>query len=147
MPLGRTTGAQSTPVVLANDVAVQVTLPAVNVDTGALVNVTNATTTQFSADQTNANYRGLILVCNVSAIAAGTIAVSVQGKDLVSGAYYTLFTGAAVATAILTTYQVYPGSTPAVSSFNGPLPTTWRVMVTAVNALPVTYTVSATLIG
>lgn len=147
MPLGRTIGAESTPVVLASDIPVAIVLPSANVNTGALINAVSATTTQFSADQTNTNYRGLILVCNISGIVGGTIAVSVQGKDPVSGNYYTLFTGAAVATAILTTYQVYPGSIPAVSTYNGPLPYAWRVMVTAVNALPVTYTVSATLIG
>lgn len=144
---GQALAAESMPVVLASDVTVAVTLPAVNVNTGALINVTGATTTQYSADQTNTNHRGAILVCNVSAIAAGTIAVSVQGKDPISGAYYTLFTGAAVATAILTVYQVYPASTPAVSAYNGPLPTIWRVMVTAVNAFPVTYTISAALIA
>jgi len=145
--LGQTTGNNSTPVVLASDVPLLVTLPAVNTNTTALINAVNATTTQYSADQTNTNSRGCILVCNVSAIAAGTIAVSIQGKDPVSGIYYTLFTGAAVATAITTMYQVYPGSTPSTSAYNGPLPTIWRVMVTAVNAFPVTYTCGAALIG
>lgn len=147
MPLGQATGANSTPVVLASDVPLAVTLPSVNANTAALLNVVSGTTTQYSTDQTNTNHRGLILVCNVSATSAGIVTVSVQGKDLASGGYYTLFTGAAVSTAILTMYQVYPGSTPATSVYNGPLPTTWRVMVTAVNAFPVTYTVGAALIG
>jgi hypothetical protein len=147
MGLGQATGNNSTPVVLASDVPLVMTLPAVNTNTTALLDKTNATTTQYSADQTNTNHRGLILVVNVSAVAAGTIAVSVQGKDPVSGIYYTLFTGPAVATPITTTYQVYPGSTPSASAYNGPLPTIWRVMVTAVNALPISYTAGAALIG
>jgi MinD-like ATPase involved in chromosome partitioning or flagellar assembly len=147
MGLGQATGNNSTPVVLASDIPLVVTMPSANANTAALINVVNATTTQYSADQTNTNYRGCIVVCNVSAINAGTIAVSVQGKDPISGNYYTLFTGAAVATAIMTVYQVYPASTASTSSYNGPLPTTWRVMVTAVNAGQVTYTVGAALIG
>jgi hypothetical protein len=154
---GTNTAANSMPVVLASDSAplavtmsgglAVTSLPSVNTNTTALINVVNATTTQYSADQTNTNHRGCILVCNVSAVAAGTIAVSIQGKDPVSGIYYTLFTGAAVATPITTTYQVYPGSTPSASAYNGPLPTIWRVMVTAVNALPISYTCGAALIG
>jgi hypothetical protein len=147
MGLGQATGNNSTPVVLASDVPLVMTLPAVNTNTTALLDKTNATTTQYSADQTNTNYRGCIIVCNVSAVAAGTITVSVQGKDAVSGQYYTLFTGAAVATAITTVYQVYPASTPSTSAYNGPLPTTWRVMVSAVNSNPISYTVGAALLG
>ena len=157
VPQGQNTAANSMPVVIASDsptLAVTMSgglaissLPQVNVNTGALINAVNVTTTQYSADQINTNYRGLILVCDVTAVAAGTIAVSVQGKDTVSGKYYTLFTGAAVATAITTVYQVYPASTPSASAYNGPLPTIWRVMVTAVNANPITYTVGAALIG
>jgi hypothetical protein len=145
--LGQAIGNNSTPVVLASDVPLVVTLPAVNTNTTALINAVNATTTQYSADQTNTNYRGCILVVNVSAVNTGTIAVSIQGKDSVSGIYYTLFTGAAVATAISTVYQVYPGSTAGSSAYNGPLPTIWRVMVTAVNAGQITYTAGAALIG
>lgn len=120
---------------------------AINSNTNALITAVNATTTQYSADQTNEYYRGCILVCAVTAVAAGTIAVSIQGKDLISGQYYTLFTGAAVATAVTTVYQVYPASTVSSASYNGPLPTIWRVMVTAVNANPITYTCAAALMG
>lgn len=47
----------------------------------------------------------------------------------------------------LTTYQIYPGSVASSSVANMPLPTIWRVVVTAVNAFATTYTVSAALIG
>jgi hypothetical protein len=104
------------------------------------------TTTQTGADQTNAGFRGVIVVLDMTVVGTGSVTLSIQGKDTVSGKYYTLLAGAAVTTNSTNVYTVYPG-VPATAnvSANSPLPRTWRVLVTANNANATTYTVGASL--
>src|ERR1700730_11048288 len=83
-----------------------------NIDSAALITLTTSSAGTFnSADQTNYNGRGLQLGINISATTAQTLQVTVQGKDIASGVYYTI--GGGTTTANLDFAQV--------------LPRTWRV--------------------
>lgn len=122
-----------------------------NVDTAALVTLAAAGAgTTNSADQTNYNGRGVIVIADVT-VAGGTIAVtvSVQGKDAASGKYYTILTSASLVTTGTTALTVYPGApvTGSVSSAS-PLPRVWRVqVVSGAGVTPaVTMTVGASVI-
>jgi hypothetical protein len=116
-------------------------------DTGALITATGATTTQTSADQTNNTGRGVKVVLDMTAVGTGSVTLTIQGKDTASGKYYTLLAGAAVTTNTTNVYTVYPGA-PATAnvSANDVLPRTWRVLVTANNVNPASYTVGASVV-
>lgn len=109
---------------------------------GALNILAGATTTQTGPDVNNANARGVKVVVTTTAIGTGSVTVSIQGKDLASKAYYTILAGAAVVTNTTNVYTVFPGAPVASNvSANDQLPDTWRILVTANNANPATYTV------
>lgn len=112
-----------------------------------LITATAATTSRGSGDLVNYDGRGVKVALNVTAAGSGSITVSVQGKDAASGAYYTLLAGAAVTGNGLTLYTVHPAVAAVANvSANDVLPHTWRVLVTANNANPVSYTVGAALL-
>lgn len=96
--------------------------------------------TYVSADQQNLGRRGLKLVIDAPG-GTGTIQVTIQGKDLLSGKYYTILASAALAVGTTTVLTVYPGAPVAANlSANDVLPTTWRVSV-VIATNPVTATV------
>lgn len=115
--------------------------------TSDLVSGVGATASQTSADQTNADARGIKVFIVTTAIGTGSITVAVQAKDPASGVYVTLLASAAIVTNITGTLTVYPGL-PATAnvSANDVLPRNWRISVTANNANPANYTVGASLI-
>jgi hypothetical protein len=154
VPQGQNVAAMSMPVVLATDGAAMTVAisayPASTVSSGAILTATSVSTTQTSTDQSNTQYTGALIVLNVSAISgvAATVTLSAQGKDPVSGNYYTLFAGSAITAVGTTLYQIYPASTVAASSYNGPLPAAYRVVATMSGTSPVaSFTVSSTLVG
>lgn len=100
------------------------------------------TTTQTQADQTNPYGSGIHVILDATIIGTGSITLEIDGKDPVSGKYYSLLTGAAVVTNSTNVYRVFPGATPAANAAaNDRLPRTWRIKVTANNANAVTYSV------
>lgn len=110
-----------------------------------LLTVTAGTATQTSADQTNYDARGIIVVLDATAVvSSGSFTLTIQGKDRASGQYYTLLAGAAVSTISTNVYTVYPGA-PATAnvSANSPLPHTWRVKATYNSGTSLTFTVGA----
>lgn len=118
-----------------------------NVALGVGITAVGATTTQTGPDLTNHNCRGVKIVLDTTAIGTGSVTISIQGKDATSGKYYTILTGAAVVTNTTNVYTIYPGITAAANvSVSDVLPRTWRVVVTANNANPASYTVGACLI-
>jgi hypothetical protein len=155
VPQGQNIAANSMPVVLATDgaaltVAISAYPATVIAESSALITAVASTSTKTGTDQSNTKNKGALLVLNVSAISgvAATVTLSAQGKDPISGNYYTLFAGTAITATGTTMYQIYPGSTAAASAFNGPLPAAWRVVATqAGTSNVISYTVSATLIG
>jgi hypothetical protein len=104
------------------------------------------TATLQSADQTNFNGSCVHVVLNVTSAGTGSITLTVQGKDSVSSAYYTLIAGAAVTTNSTNVYKVCPGITVAANvSAADILPRTWRIDVTHNNANSITYSVGASV--
>lgn len=82
-----------------------------------------------SSDQVNYNARGAHIIISVTA-AAGTpsIVYTVQGKDSISGSYYTILASAAIVGIGTTVLKVYPGITAAANaSVSDILPRTWRI--------------------
>lgn len=103
--------------------------------------------TQNTADQQNLTGRGLRVVLDVTVPGTGSITLTIQGKDPASGKYYTLLQGAAVTTLTTNVYEIYPGITAVANqAANLSLPRVWRVLVTANNANPMTYSVGATVL-
>lgn len=102
-----------------------------------------------SADFRNPSGRGLALVIDVTAIAATpSITVTIQGKDPVSGKYYTLLASAAITTVSTTVLRVYPGLTAAANlAANDVLPEIWRASVAHGDADSITYSIGACVIG
>jgi hypothetical protein len=98
--------------------------------------------TYVSADQLNDVRRGIKVVVDAPA-GTGTIQVTIQGKDVVSGKYYTILQSAALAVGTTTVLTVYPGA-PATAnvSVNDLLPRTWRISA-VIAANPVTATIGA----
>lgn len=98
-------------------------------------------------DMTNYNARGLHLIIDVTAFTAGSITITIQGKDPVSGKYYTILTSAALAAVATTVLRVYPDATIAANvSINDILPRTWRAIVAVSTADSVTYSIGANLV-
>lgn len=119
-----------------------------NIDVSALTSLARTATTTV-ADQTNHNHRGIIVTLDatVNAGSAGSITLSINGKDVLSGKYYLMLAGVAVTTVGTSQYTIYPGLTTAANvTANGILPRTFQIVVTANNGNPVTYSVGYTLI-
>jgi hypothetical protein len=118
-----------------------------NINTGALITAVGATVTQTGADQTNYNGRGVVVTLNMTVVGTGSVTLSIQGKDSISGQYYTLLAGLAVTTNVTNIYTVYPGIAASANvNASNVLPRTWRVVSTAGNANAATYTVAACVI-
>lgn len=117
-------------------------------DIGAVITGTAAVATANGPDLSNGAFRGIKVVFDVTAVVgAGSFTVTIQGKDLASGKYYTLLAGAAVSAAATNVYTVYPGL-PATAnvSANDVLPKTFRVIATYNSGTSSTFTVGVTLL-
>src|SRR5215831_18293464 len=105
-----------------------------------------ATTTQTSPDFQNTSARGVKVVLNMTAVGTGSVTLSIQGRDKASGAYYLLLASLPVTANGPQTFTVYPGLTSAANLIaSDVLPATWRIVCTANNSNPTTYTVGASL--
>jgi len=101
--------------------------------------------TYVSADQQNLGRKGIKVFVNITA-GAGTLTVTIQGKDPNSGTYYTILASAALSGNGMTVLTVYPAA-PATAnlSANDVLPDTWRISA-VVGTNPVTATIGASVI-
>jgi hypothetical protein len=122
-------------------------LQAWHVETTALIAHSAASTGINGSDQTNRRGRGIALVIDISAITgtSPTLTLTIQGKDPVSGKYYTLLGSAALTAVGTTVLTVYPGLTAAANVVaNNVLPRSWRVISAIGGTTPaVTATVAA----
>lgn len=118
-----------------------------NVDATILASAAR-TASVDSADQTNYNGKGLHLVIDVTAITATpSITVTIQGKDPLSGKYYTILAAAAITGVSTVILKVYPALTAAANlTASDILPRTWRVSVVNADADSITYSIGASLI-
>lgn len=100
------------------------------------------TTTQTSDDISATAGQGVVVVFDVTAGSTLSLVLTIQRKDVASGKYVTLLTGAAVTGVSTNTYKVYPGLTAATNlTVNDIITGTFRVVVTAGNATSATYSV------
>lgn len=104
--------------------------------------------TVASADFTNFNGRGLIAVLDVTAVpGVQTVSLELQGKDAVSGQYYTVLASAAIAAISTTVLRWYPGTAVVANlAADHPLPRTWRARVVHSGAGNFTYSVGASVV-
>lgn len=106
-----------------------------NQPAATIITAASVSSTQTSSDQTNYNGRGVTVYLNVTTIGTGSLVVTIQYKDDISGTYFTALASAAVVANGVTAYTVYPGATPAANLVASiPLPRTWRVQVTGANS-------------
>ena len=106
------------------------------------------TALQTGSDQTNNAYRGLVVTIDATAAAdTPSVTFTIQGKDDLSGKYYTILASAAVTGISTTVLRVYPGLTASANvTANDVLPKTWRLTVAVADADSLTYSVGATLL-
>jgi hypothetical protein len=89
-----------------------------------------------SADQTNSRARGLKVFVATGSFGASesTMTVTIEGKDPVSGTYYTILQSASLSASTFTVLSVYPGLAASANvAANDVLPKTWRVKWNASN--------------
>lgn len=99
-------------------------------------------------DLTNRFMKGAIIVIDTTVLTAGaSIVYTVQGKDELSGKYYTILASAAVTATGTIELYIYPGATAAANlAANHYLPRVWRVIITAADTKSVTASVGAVLL-
>lgn len=106
------------------------------------------TATTATADQSNNDYRGVHVIIDVTADpASASVVATIQGKDELSGAYYTILTSAAIAAVGTTVLRVFPGATAATNvTANDVLPSTWRVNFAHADSDSITYSAAAQMV-
>ena len=114
------------------------------------VSFTAATGTLTSSDLPN-ECAGLHLVVDITAISgtSPTLTVTIEGKDMTSGKYYTILASAALNATGTTVLRVYPGLAASANvTANDALPACWRVKAVAGGTTPtITATIGASLIA
>lgn len=113
-----------------------------NVDNITLLASGVVTANGVSSDQTNLGARGikLFIVTGSFGASESTMTVTIQGKDPVSGVYYTILTSASLvaskdpSSAAGNLLTVYPGMTAVANQVaSDVLPKSWRVSYSAAN--------------
>ena len=105
--------------------------------------------TTNGADMKNPGCRGVQVTVDITAIGGTpTLTVTIQGKDRVSGKYYTLLASAALGSVATTVLRVFPGAAAAANTIaNDQVPEDWRVIAVVAGTTPsVTATIGACLI-
>lgn len=107
-----------------------------------------ARTATESKELKNSQHRGCHIVIDMTAVTAtGTVTPTIQGKDSVSGKYYTLLVGAAISTVSTVVLKVYPDLTAAANLVADDIvPSDFRVLMTHGNAVAMTYSVGVSLV-
>lgn len=104
------------------------------------------TTTQTGADQFTYGARGIHVLLNMTSIGTGSVTMEIDGKDIL-GNYYTIISGNAITSIGKNLLKVYPGITSMANQAAADvLPAVFRILVTANNANPTTYTVTSSLL-
>ena len=118
-----------------------------NTDGTALASAAR-TATANSADLVNYNGKGLHVVIDVTAITATpSVVFTIQGKDALSGQYYTVLASAAITATGTTILRVHPGLTAAANTVaNDLIPRTWRVNAVHADGDSITYSVGYSLV-
>lgn len=105
------------------------------------------TTTQTNTLATG-DGKGVVCVLSMTVVGTGSVTLSINGYDPISGATWLLLAGAAVVTNSTNVYKVYPGLTASANAVaNDVIPSVLQFVVTANNANTATYSLSANIIG
>ena len=106
------------------------------------------TATPTAVDQTNYNGRGGIIVIDVTAVGVTpSVVFTVQGKDSLSGQYYTILASAAITGTGTVVLRVFPGLTAVANTVvSDVLPRVWRVNAVHGNATTITYSVGVSMV-
>jgi hypothetical protein len=100
------------------------------------------TTTQTSADISSGAWRGLHAILDMTVVGTGSVTLTINGNDPISGKYYPLLAGAAVVGNGTNVYKIFPGAPVAANvSANDGLPAVIQLVVTANNANAAVYSV------
>lgn len=111
---------------------------------GAFNSVSRAAGTFVSADLDNAAGTFLDIIVDITVL-TGTLTITINGKDPVSGQYYPLLTSTALAATATTVLRVGPMLTAAANLIaNLPVPPTFQV-VAVVATGPITFSVGHNL--
>lgn len=106
------------------------------------------TTTQTSADIATTAWRGLHAILDMTVVGTGSVTLTINGKDPISGKYYLLLSGAAVVTNVTNVYKIFPAATPAANvAANDELPAIIQLVVTANNANAATYSLGMSFLA
>lgn len=115
----------------------------------SLFTLAGATASANGGDQDNFVGKGLHIVVDITAVTgtSPTLVVTVEGKDPLSGKYYTLLASASLTATGTTVLKVSPGLTAAANTVaNDVLPRIWRVKTTIGGTTPVwTGTINASV--
>ena len=117
-------------------------------NTDQTVLASGAQTTTQTVTFTNYNSTHCRVVLDVTTAGTGSITLSIEAQDAVSGKWVALLTGAAVTTVSTNVYEVGPSLTAAANATaNRALSRNMRVVVTHNNANTITYSVGRQLTG
>ena len=107
-----------------------------------------AATTSSINTVINSAYRGCHIIIDVTVDpASASITPTIQGYDTVSGKYYTLLVGNAIAAVGTTVLRIYPGLSASANVIaNDILPSKFRVSMAVADTDSMTYSVSASLV-
>lgn len=109
---------------------------------GSLLVSAARTATANSSDRDNVGTRGIHVIVNISAYTSGTFTPTIQGKDPITGTYYTILAGTALNSTGTTILKVYPGITAAANaSASDFIPKTWRVSMVGASTPVATFSV------
>lgn len=105
------------------------------------------TTAQTGVEVDTTGYRGVRVVVDITAYTAGSLTVTIQSKDPVSGKWSTLLASAALAAAATTALTVYPGSPASANAVAGlPLSREIRAVTAVGDSTSITYSVGLQLL-
>lgn len=99
-----------------------------NQDLTLLTFAAAAAGTVHSTDQINNSGKGLNCVVDITIATTTSLVLTIEGKDIASGKYYTILTSAALSSVATTLLSVFPGLTAATNTVaSAILPRIWRV--------------------
>ncbi len=104
--------------------------------------------TSNSLDQRNPIQKGAIITIDMTAVpTVDTVTFTVEGKDPISGKYYTILTSAAIVAVSTVVLRVYPALVAIANlTVNDVLPDTWRVVATHSAGTNFDYSVAASYV-
>ncbi len=111
---------------------------------GTLLTSAARTVTTSSSDVTNTSTRMVHVIVNITSYTSGTWTPTVEGKDPVSGNYYTICTGPILSATGLTVIRLGPGNFAQFENeavCNNFIPRTWRVTMTGASTPSATFSV------